>query len=85
MNNMATRNVHMVNLGGPPLQVCPVCKCTYTPELCEQASDAEWVAYNSGVLAQNAFKQSTAIQREQLISGICSDACWDALMGDGEV
>ena len=61
---------------------CPNCKKLYTPDLVQQ--DAEKVALwqaakkeGRAALIQNAWPKATSTQREQLQTGICSDACWD--------
>lgn len=51
------------------LQRCPVCGKCYLPDLDREDCTIPWV-------------QATPIQREQIISGICSDECWDRLFGD---
>jgi len=54
---------------------CPNCKRIYEPELGERKTNLN---------VQKEFPNATAIQREQLISGICSDKCWDEFLGTGE-
>lgn len=56
---------------------CPVCKKEYTPELSKNHEQLK--KCQEGMLVQNAFPHATAIQREQLVTGICSDQCWDNL------
>lgn len=62
-------------------QRCPNCKSRYIPQLV--ALDPKqflkaWSRWNSGeLLIQNAFPAAQNFQREQLQTGICSDACWD--------
>ena len=46
---------------------CPICKRWYMPVLKRRYPD---------VLAQNEFPDALPWEREQLISGICSDECW---------
>lgn len=64
---------------------CPQCERVYAPDLCKLPDFEErfqrW--RRRGVLIQNAFPESTPIQRVQLNSGICSQECWDALHGEG--
>jgi len=50
------------------LTVCPNCGKAYLPYLDEKN-------------AKKHFKDVTPIQREQLISGLCSDECWDKYNG----
>ncbi len=62
---------------------CPQCKSRYIPELMgldpKQFVKA-WSRWHSGeLLIQNAFPAAQSYQREQLQTGICSDACWDKM------
>lgn len=52
---------------------CPVCKKIYKPVL-ERKLPEEKI--------QNEFSNAPAWQREQLISGVCSDECWDKLFAN---
>lgn len=52
---------------------CPNCRKTYTPELTWPEGDNRHI--------QEIFPNAPAWQREQLISGICSDKCWDEFLG----
>jgi hypothetical protein len=52
---------------------CPNCNKLYTPELVRPLGDDRSI--------QNIFPQSEPYQREQLITGICSDDCWDDFLG----
>jgi hypothetical protein len=54
--------------------ICPVCKKHYTPELPERDP-------NDDRCIQDIYPKSKAYQREQLVSGVCSDACWDKMWG----
>jgi hypothetical protein len=38
-----------------------------------------------GVSVQREFPFAAPYHREQLISGLCSDKCWDEFLGIGEV
>ena len=59
-------------------RTCPNCKKEYTPEL---AGDAKgYTNWQSGDLIQVAFPNASPIQREQLITGICSDPCWNEFL-----
>jgi hypothetical protein len=53
---------------------CPNCKKEYKPILKRQTDK----------LIQIEFPKATTIQREQLISGLCSQKCWDLFLGIGE-
>ena len=55
------------------MKKCPNCGLEFEPVLKRQ----------TGEPAQVEFPHATAWQREQLISGICSDACWRAFLGMG--
>lgn len=52
---------------------CPNCKKEYIPDLGERK--------HPEMLIQREFPDATAIQREQLITGICSNKCWDEFLG----
>lgn len=60
---------------------CPVCKKVYTPDLCKTPDfQSRLIGWQSGrVLIQAAFPDATANQREQLMTGICSNECWKSL------
>lgn len=53
---------------------CPFCG-TYREVY---VSEANYVAWRDGELAQNAFPYLSANERELLISGICPQ-CWDKM------
>ena len=53
---------------------CPVCGKVFTPVLKPR----------TGRLLQDEFPDSEKWEREQLISGICSQKCWDNLFADWE-
>ena len=52
---------------------CPFCGRVYETDLKKPLGDNR--------LIQDIFPNATAIQREQLITGICSDECWDKYVG----
>ena len=52
-----------------PKTECPVCRKVYQPVLGERK--------HPEVLIQREFPHSESWQREQLVTGICSDECWD--------
>jgi len=52
---------------------CPNCKKVYTPVLERPVGDTRPI--------QQIFPDSTPTEREQLISGICSDKCWSEFLG----
>ena len=55
------------------LTICPNCKKHYTPELGERQHPEKCI--------QDEFPNATAVQREQLVTGLCSDLCWNAYLG----
>lgn len=61
---------------------CPNCGMVYTPDLAKRVDYAEKRAkWDRHALIQNVWPEATAIQREQLQTGICSDKCWDEFLG----
>ena len=54
--------------------ICPNCKKKYEPELKRK---------DKYKLIQDEFPNEPAWKREQLISGICSDKCWNEFLGLG--
>jgi hypothetical protein len=58
---------------------CSVCGQTSTVQLPE----ANFKAWKSGTLIQNAFPRMPAPEREVLITGI-HPACWETIFGDEE-
>lgn len=62
--------------------ICPVCGSHYTPQLEARTSPGFLEAVRfTGLKLQEAFPDVPSIWREQLISGICSDDCWDNFLG----
>lgn len=57
--------------------ICPQCKKHYIPDLKERD-------INDGRCIDEIYPQATATQCEQLITGICSDSCWDEYLGVNE-
>ena len=53
------------------VQVCPNCKKEYQTVL-ERQTDQN---------IQVEYPNAPSWQREQLISGVCSDVCWDEFLG----
>jgi hypothetical protein len=55
------------------IQLCPNCRRTYETDIKELKRE--------DMRVQEQFPNATAIQREQLISGICSEKCWNQFIG----
>lgn len=53
--------------------ICPNCKKAYWPTLGERKHEH--------LLIQEEFPDARPIEREQLLTGLCSDACWNAYLG----
>lgn len=53
------------------IHICPNCKKIYQPILVSEGSRP----------IQEQFLNVPKWQREQIISGICSDGCWDMFLG----
>lgn len=53
------------------LIVCPNCKKAYKPKLKRK----------EGECLQITYPKATPVEREQLISGLCSDKCWRNFLG----
>jgi hypothetical protein len=56
--------------------ICPNCGKIYQPVLVRPPNDGRPI--------QAIFPFAPSWQREQLISGMCSDACWVAFLGPEE-
>ena len=54
---------------------CPNCGKTYKPVLDRKHPE---------MVIQREFPKAPAWQREQHISGICSDKCWNDFLGIGQ-
>jgi len=57
------------------LTICPQCGKHYLPELTERKNN---------MAIQMQFPNATPMQREQLVTGICSDDCWNKFLGIGK-
>lgn len=62
------------------LTTIPCCICKGTTEITVAADGL--FKYNTGTSIETAFPELTTIQREALVTGICSDECWDKLFGE---
>ena len=63
--------MQMNSVGDGKVQ-CPYCKKIYTPELGARRTNKN---------IQDEFPNAKPYQREQLVSGICSDRCWKEFLG----
>jgi hypothetical protein len=60
------------NVDGEGKTICPQCKKHYEPELNKDVANK----YPNKCI-QTIFPKAKSYQREQLITGICSDECWN--------
>lgn len=65
---------------GAPEKTCPNCKRVYVPALAARPTRA-YAEWRQGKLVQDAFPKSRSFEREQLVSGLCSDGCWAEYLG----
>lgn len=64
-------------------EVCVVTRCPFCGKGHEiEVNEIDYLDWQDGEHAQNAFSYLSANEREMLISGICPD-CWDKMFGDG--
>lgn len=54
--------------------VCPQCHRHYTPVLSE-------INAEDNRLIQDIYPDAFPFEREQLLTGICSDVCWNKYLG----
>lgn len=54
--------------------ICPQCGKHYKPVLGERPE-------GDNRCVQHIFPDATKVEREQLITGLCSDKCWDRYLG----
>lgn len=64
----------MRDLDEDGLTICPQCGRHYTPDLPDPPSGPRRPM-------QEIYPDAKPYQREQLITGLCSDECWDAYLG----
>lgn len=64
--------MNLSNKDNQGLTICPVCKRHYKPDLPEPDP-------NDPRVIQVIYPQAKPYQREQLLTGICSDECWNKL------
>ena len=60
------------------LTICPQCGKTYTPDLPERTEEQQ------DMNIQDIYPDATPGQREQLVTGLCCDRCWDQHLGAEE-
>ena len=60
---------------------CPQCKAEYWTDLECEGELIEGQGWTRVHAIQNEHPDATPIQREQWLSGLCSDECWDAYLG----
>ena len=64
---------------------CPQCHKMYVPDLTKRPDWEQKLAlYLGGKHIQNVWPDATDSQREQLLTGVCSDKCWSDLLGPEE-
>lgn len=64
-------------------EVCVVTYCPFCGKAHEiEVNEIDYLDWQDGEHAQNAFPYLSADEREMLISGICP-TCWDKMFGDG--
>ena len=61
----------MINPDAQGFIICPNCNKRYKPILTRKTDK----------LIQEEYPQATKEEREQLISGLCSDKCWREYLG----
>lgn len=61
-------------------KTCPVCDKVTSLNLFKE----DYERWQGGDLIQRVFPYMTRIERETLISGVCSDECWDILWGNDD-
>lgn len=63
-------------------EVTVVTRCPFCGRASEvEVNEMDYLDWQDGALAQDAFPYLSASEREMLISGIC-DSCWDGMFGD---
>ncbi len=61
-------------------RTCPNCHNTHYIEV-EMKDFERWQA---GEHVQNVWPEKTSIEREQIMTGFCSDRCWNEYLGPEE-
>lgn len=55
------------------MKKCPNCRKEYEPVLGKRPNDGRSI--------QDQFPKASEMEREQLVTGICSNECWDEFLG----
>jgi hypothetical protein len=64
---------------------CPHCGKEYAPVLAQRPDyEQRRVLWRNGMYIQDAWPESTAEEREQLLTGVCSTKCWNEFLGGAE-
>lgn len=61
---------------------CPNCGKVYEPVLKPVPGMGDHMTKGNSPLVQDIYPDAEPWQREQLISGICSDGCWEEFLGE---
>lgn len=65
-------------------EICVVTYCPFCGKAHEiEVNEMDYLDWQDGELAQNAFPYLDADKREMLVSGICPD-CWNGMFGQEE-
>jgi hypothetical protein len=69
-----------------PDRQCPNCRQVYRPTLLKDietngVTQGRYEAWRYGEHAQWTWPDAAEMDREQLLSGLCSDKCWDEYIG----
>jgi len=65
-------------------EICVVTYCPFCGKAHEiEVNEIDYLDWQDGMLAQEAFPYLSADEREMLISGICPD-CWNGMFGQEE-
>lgn len=65
-------------------EICVVTYCPFCGKAHEiEVNEIDYLDWQDGELAQNAFPYLSADEREMLVSGICPD-CWNGMFGQEE-
>jgi len=58
---------------------CPHCGVIYEPKLAQRPTFAEeFIHWQLGNYIQDIWPEASPIEREQIMTGFCSDECWQA-------